>query len=188
MYRQETYADKLSGHVGSFIPIGHPLVSEFYKENSSLYRAEPSFIAKVEGATDEENAAHADLESERLGAAYQDMQNTEAGKVRDATILAASRAQAQIAALRRVEEAEQGYQNLEAGLAKSNNLNAEELGRTLTDLKGVEGELDDLTLGKLEMEMAFAQMGTAIHDLSGKRAGEMQTANAFDDLAGRLGQ
>ncbi len=152
--------------------------------DASLYRADPAFIAKVEGASADEEAAHEEREKERLSLAYQDMQGTGEGKVRDATILAASRAEAQIAAIRRVEaERAQGYQSVADALAGSQNLNTKELLRTLSDLKGVEGELDDLTLGKLEMEVVFAHMGSLIYDLSDKRAGELQTAAAFDDLA-----
>jgi len=58
-----------------------------------------------------------------------------------------------------------------------------ELGKTLSDLKGVENTLDELTLRKLEMEMAWAQLGTAIYDLSTTRAGELTTAAAFEELA-----
>ena len=187
MYRQERLAQKIGGRLDGYIPTGIPLVSEFYKANTSLYRADPSWMAKMEGDSPDESILREGKEKERLQRAYDALQTSPEGKVRDATILAASRAQAQIAALRRVErDRAEKYQKMQASLKDAQNVNALELGRTLTDLKGVENDLDVLALHKLEMEVVWAHLGTVIYDLSAKRAVELKTAAAFDELAGGM--
>lgn len=184
MYRQERYAERLSGHMGGVIPGNPPLVADFYKENSKLYRADPSWVPGFAGSSDEENAAFREREKGRLEEAHKALQATGGGRIRDATILAASRAQAQVAALRRIQKARaEKYQQLRETWKDSKNVSALELGRTLSDLKGAENTLDELTLRKLEMEMAWAQLGTAIYDLSTLRAGELRTAAAFEELS-----
>lgn len=184
MYRQERYAERLSGHAGAIIPGNHPLVTDFYKENGKLYRTGPAWLPKFAGATGEENAAFSERERARLEEAYKALQTTGGGRLRDATILAASRAQAQVAALRRIQKSRaEKYQQVREVWAGSKNVNALELGRTLSDLKGAENLLDELTLRKLEMEMAWAQLGTAIYDLSSKRAVELKTTAAFEELS-----
>lgn len=184
MYRQERYAERLAGHVVGAIPGNPPLVTDFYKMNAKLYRTDPAWVPSFSGASPEENAAFGGREKERLRDAYAAIQTTGGGRLRDATILAASRAQAQVAALRRIQQARAvKYQQMREMWKDSKNVNALELGRTLSDLKGAENVLDELALRKLEMEMAWAQLGTAIYDLSTLRAGELRTAAAFEELA-----
>ena len=187
MYRQERYAQKISGRLGPYIPTGIPLVSEFYKANTQFYRADPSWVGGMDGDSPEEKAGREGKEKARLQQAYQALQASPAGKVRDATILAASRMQAQVAALRRVQhERAEKYQAMQATLKDGKNLNAMELGRTLSELKGAENDLDVLVLGKLEMEGVWAHLGTLIYDLSAQRGGELNTAVSFDELADKL--
>jgi hypothetical protein len=187
MYRQERYAQKIGGHLNGYLPKGIPLVTEFYKANTEFYRADPSWVSKMDGDSPEEGALRETRERERLQRAYEALQVSPEGKVRDATILAASRAQAQIAALRRVEhERADKYQQVQATLKDAKNVNALELGRTLTDLKGAENDLDVLTLHKLEMEVVWAHLGTLIYDLTSQRAEELKTSAAFDDLSQKL--
>ena len=184
MYRQERYAERLAGHVVGAIPGNPPLVTDFYKMNAKLYRTDPAWVPSFAGASPEENAAFGGREKERLKDAYAAIQTTGGGRLRDATILAASRAQAQVAALRRIQQARAvKYQQMRETWKDSKNVNALELGRTLSDLKGVENVLDELALRKLEMEMAWAQVGTMIYDLSTLRAGELRTAAAFEELS-----
>lgn len=183
MYRQERYAQKISGRIGNYLPAGLPLVSEFYKANAQFYRADPSWVAGMEGDSPEEKAGREGKEKARLQEAYEALRLTLQGRVRDATILAASRAQAQVAAFRRVQqERAEKYQAMLATMQEGKNLNAIELARTLTELKAAENELDALALKKLEMEMVWAQMGTVIFDLSTTRAGEFKTAAAFEEI------
>jgi hypothetical protein len=185
MYRQERYAQKISGRIGNYLPAGLPLVSEFYKANAQFYRADPSWVAGMEADSPEEKASREGKEKARLQEAYKALRLTPQGRVRDATILAASRAQAQVAALRRVQqERAEKYQGMLATLKEGKNLNAMELARTLTELKAAENELDVLALKKLEMEVVWAHLGTLVHDLSSNRAGELKAAAAFDELAG----
>ncbi len=66
MYRQERYAARLGGHLSPYLPLSHPSVSEFYKFNTGLYRADPSWVAPMVGATDEENGLHEEREKARL--------------------------------------------------------------------------------------------------------------------------
>ncbi len=187
MYRQERYAEKIGGHLSPYLPLNHPSLTEFYKFNSSLYRADPAWVAPIAGASKDENTIHAEREKSRLHGAYTAMQNMSEGKVRDATILAASRAQAQIAAIRRIQkERMQKYGETLEALKNAKNVNAQELGKTLSDLKGMENVLDELALNKLEMEIVWAHLGTMIFDLSNTRAGELRTSAAFDDLANKL--
>jgi hypothetical protein len=187
MYRQERYAQKISGRIGTYLPTGLPLVSEFYKANAQFYRADPSWVAGMEGDSPEEKSGREGMERQRLQEAYEALRATPQGRVRDATILAASRAQAQVAALRRVQqERAEKYQAMLATLKEGKNLNAMELARTLTELKAAENELDGLALKKLEMEMAWAHLGTVIFELSATRAEEFNTAAAFEEIQSAL--
>jgi hypothetical protein len=184
MYRQERYAQRISGYLGSHFQMGQPLVSEFYKANASLYRADPSWVPQMEGDTPEEGRIRREREKDRLQAAYAALQRTPEGRVRDATILAASRAQAQIAALRRIQRAKaEKYQSMQLGLLDTRNLNSLELGRTLSDLRGAENSLDALILGKLEMEIIWAHLGAIIFDMSASRSNELSAASAFEELS-----
>lgn len=183
MYRQERYAQKNAGHLGPYIPTGFPLVSEFYKANTQFYRADPSWIAVMGGDSPEEKTGREGMERARLRQAYEALQRDPHGKVRDATILAASRMQAQVAALRRVQrERAEKFQTIQATLKEGTNLNAMELSRTLTELKGAENDLDVLVLHKLEMEAVWAHLGSLLFDLSERRGHELTTASAFEDL------
>jgi hypothetical protein len=186
MYRQERYWDRL-GAVGTFVMSSRPYVSDFFKFNGSLYRSDPGFVPAVAGADVENENVHREFEAARLAEVKARIAETPEGKVRDATILAASRAQAQLAALRRMksERAAALQQNLDL-IKSSDKVNTQELGRTLVDLKGLDNDMDDLTLRYLEMEMIFAQYGTSIYDMSKKRAGEMTTAISSEDLAAAL--
>jgi len=186
MYRQERYWDRL-GEVGTFVTSSHPYVSDFFKFNGSLYRSDPGFVPSVTGADVENDGIHRDMETQRLNEVKDRMAVTPEGKVRDATILAASRAQAQIASIRRMksERAADLQQNL-ALIKGSDKINTQELGRTLVDLKGLDNDMDDLALRKLELELLFSQYGTALYDLSKKRAGEMETAVSSEELASQL--
>ena len=186
MYRQERYAKRIGGYVGGHIPAGVPLVSEFYKANTQLYRADPSWIAGMDGDSPEEANVRRERDAARLKAAYQAMQDSPEGKVRDATILAASRAQAQVAALRNVQAARaEKYHQMQDKLADAKNVNALELGGALSQLKAAENDLDVLVLNKLEMEVVWAHLGTFIYDLTEKRAEELKAAASFDELATR---
>ncbi len=186
MYRQEKYAERVAG-LSTLIISGHPYVSDFFKFNGSLYRSDPGYVASFDGASSELDGMHRDQETARLIKVKEALANTPEGKVRDATILAASRAQAQITALRRMKSeraaAFQANLNIIHGSTKVNN---QELGRTLVDLKGLDNELDDLTLRKLELEMLWAQFGTHIYELSQKRAQQMRAAVSSDELAAAL--
>lgn len=187
MYRQERYAARVAGHLGPYIPTGVPLVKEFYTENTKYYRTDPAWAPGINGDLAEEKTLRAEREQKRLAEAYQSLQLSPEGKVRDATILAASRAQAQVAALRRVQaERAEKYQSMEASLTSAQNVNALELGRTLSELKAAENDLDVLVLHKLEMEMVFAHLGTVIYDLSKERAEELKAAASFDEIAAKL--
>lgn len=187
MYRQERYAQKISGRIGNYLPAGLPLVSEFYKANAQFYRADPSWVAGMEGDSPDEKAGREGKEKARLQEAYEALRHSPQGRVRDATILAASRAQAQVAALRRVQqERAEKYQSMLATLKEGKNLNAMELARTLTELKAAENELDILALKKLEMEEVWAHLGTMIFDLSGLRAQEMTTAAGYENLSQQI--
>jgi hypothetical protein len=187
MYRQERYAERLTGRVGGYLPSNLPLVSEFYKANSRLYRSDPSWVPGAAEGSQYEKAAHAAREQARLEEAHRAIQGTSEGKIRDATILAASRAQAQVAALRRVQKARaEHYQKLRDSWKDAKHVNAVELGRTLSDLKDAENMLDALAIRKLEMEMTWAQLGTAIYELSASRAGELRTAAAFEEISQQL--
>ncbi len=187
MYRQERYAQKIGGHLGPYIPTGFPLVSEFYKANTQFYRADPAWIAGMIGDSPEEKTGREGTERARLQQAYEALQRSPAGKVRDATILAASRMQAQVAALRRVQqERAEKYQAMQVQLKETGNLNAMELARTLTELKAAENDLDVLVLHKLEMEAVWAHMGSILFDMSEHRGHELTTAGAFDDLADKV--
>ncbi len=187
MYRQERYAERIGGHLAPYLPLNHPAVTEFYKFNSGLYRSDPSWVAPVLGGSKEEIEIHGDMERSRLRDAYAYMQSTQEGKVRDATILAGSRAQAQIAALRRVQQERMvRYRETLKALKDAKNVNAQELGKTLSDLKGVENTLDELAVKKLEMEVVWAHIGTLIYDLSRKRAGELRTTADFEVLGEKM--
>jgi hypothetical protein len=186
MYRQERYALKIGGRLGGHLPTGLPLVPEFYQANAALYRTDPAWVAGMEGDSKEEQEGREGREKTRLKAAYEALRDSPEGKVRDATLLAASRMQAQVAALRRVQrERAERYQAMQATLQAGKNLNAMELARTLTELKAAENGLDGLALRKLEMEVVWAQLGTVIYDLSGERSREMSTAGAFEDIMNR---
>jgi hypothetical protein len=187
MYRQERYAERIGGRIGAHIPTGFPLVTEFYKVNGAFYRADPEWIPVMDGDSPEEKAGREGKERARLQAAYQALQASPAGKVRDATILAASRMEAQVAALRKVQqERAVKFQAMQATLKDAKNLNALELARTLTELKGAENNLDVLVLHRLEMEGVWAHLGTLIYDLTMVRDGEIETASSFEDLAGKI--
>ena len=184
MYRQERYAKRIGGYVGGHIPEGLPLVSEFYKANTQLYRADPSWIAGMNGDSPEEANARRERDTARLKAAYLALQNSPEGKVRDATILAASRAQAQVAALRNIQAARaEKYHQMQGKLADAKNVNALELAGALSQLKAAENDLDVLVLNKLEMEVVWAHLGTFIFDLTEKRAEELKAASSFGSLA-----
>jgi hypothetical protein len=183
MYRQERYAERVTGRVGAYLPANVPLVSDFYKANTRLYRSDPSWVPGAAEGSQEERAALAAREKARLEEAYKAIQGTAEGKIRDATLLAASRAQAQVAALRRVQKARaEHYQKLRDSWKDAKHVNALELGRTLSELKSAENAMDELAIRKLEMEMVWAHLGTAIYDLSASRAGELRTTAAFEDL------
>jgi hypothetical protein len=184
MYRQERYAKRIGGYVGGHIPEGVPLVSEFYKANTQLYRTDPSWIAGMNGDSPEEANARRESNAARLKAAYLALQSSPEGKVRDATILAASRAQAQVAALRNIQAARaEKYHQMQSKLAEAKNVNALELSGALSQLKAAENDLDVLVLNKLEMEVVWAHLGTFIFDLTEKRAEELKAASSFGVLA-----
>jgi hypothetical protein len=137
----------------------------------------------MDGDSPEEKAGREGREKARLRQAYEALQRDPHGKVRDATILAASRMQAQVAALRSVQrERAEKFQVMQATLKEGINLNAMELARTLTELKGAENDLDVLVLHKLEMEAVWAHLGSLLFDMSEKRGHELTTASAFEDL------
>jgi hypothetical protein len=145
------------------------------------------WVPGVTEGSQEEKAAHAAREKARLEEEYRAIQGTSEGKIRDATILAASRAQAQVAALRRVQKARaEHYQKLRDSWKDAKYVNSVVLDLTLSDLKGAENMLDELAIRKLEMEMTWAHLGTVIYELSAFRAGELKTVSAFDDLADRM--
>lgn len=186
MYRQERYMTRIGQH-GQAILDNHPYVAEFYKFNASLYRADPGYVATFKGASPELDEIHKASEVQRLEAARVALASTSEGRVRDATILAASRAQAQIAALRRMQkERAARFQASQDILKGSTKVNAQELGRTLLDLKGLEGDLDGLALRRLELELLWAQFGTQIFELSQKRASEIRSSFSAADLAAAL--
>ena len=186
MYRQERYATAI-GEMGSFINNSHPYVSDFFKFNGSLYRTDPGYIAPFKGADSELDAIYRDEQAEKLAKVKEALSHTQEGRVRDATILAASRAQAQIAALRRMQkDRSDAFQSNLKLLEASEKANDKELGRTLIDLKGLDNDLDDLTLRKLELELILAQFGTQIFELGQKRSSEIRTAYSAEDLANAL--
>lgn len=186
MYRQERYMDRIGQHGGSILS-AHPYVAEFFKFNASLYRTDPGYVAPFHGADNELDLANRQYETRRLQKAHTAMAASQEGKVRDATILAASRAQAQVAAIRRMQKERstrfQANQNLLQGATK---VNSQELGRTLMDLKGLDNDMDGLALRRLELELLWAQMGTQIFELSQKRASELRTSLSAEDLAKAL--
>jgi hypothetical protein len=187
MYRQERYSQRIGGYVGGHIPEGVPLVSEFYKANAQLYRADPSWVTGMNGDSPEEADARRARDVARLQAAYKALQNSPEGKVRDATILAASRAQAQVAALRNVQAARaEKYHQMQAKLSEAKNVNALELSGALSQLKAAENDLDVLVLNKLEMEVVWAHLGTFIYDLTEKRAEELKASASFDEVANAM--
>jgi hypothetical protein len=184
MARQERYATGAGGAAAMALNV--PLVRDFFEYNSSLYREGQAHIPDFEGADPETNAWLKERERQRLEDAKAILTEQQSGRVRDATVLVASQAQAQIGALKAMQR-KRGIRYAENyDLLQGNKPNTKEMASAFNGLKTLDSELDLLVLTNLELQMMWAQLGTQIFDLSSIRESEIHTTESMEVFSNAL--
>lgn len=184
MSRQERYLKGIGQGVAAIS--NYPLVADFYEYNSALYREGESHIPDLAGADAPTNAWLKERERQRLADAKTAIVNQGSGRIRDATILAASQAQAQLASLRAMRE--QRAQNYERNYSylKGDRPNQKEMVTAFNNLKALDAEMDLLILRNIELQLIWTQLGHVTYDLTSVRESQISTTESMDALAGAL--
>ncbi len=163
------------------------MLRDFFDYNGTLYREGDAHIPNFHGTDAETNAWLKERERQRLLDAKTAITGQQSGRVRDATVLAASVAQAQLAALKALQRKRSlAYEANYTILNKTSNSNTKEMAAAFNGLKSLDGELDQLVLRNIELQITWAQLGTQAYDLTSTRSTEIQTAESMDDLGKTL--
>ncbi|HLP39904.1 MAG TPA: hypothetical protein VK465_00225 [Fibrobacteria bacterium] len=183
--RQERYVRGIGVNMGE--AINYPLLRDFYDYNSSLYREGESRVSPLAGADPATNEWLVERERQRLADAKGVLTEQESGRVRDAAVLAASQAQAQLAALKAMQrQRSQNYASNHALLAQAAHPNTKEMAAAFSSLKSLDAELDQLVLRNIELQLTWAHLGTEAYDLSTTRSTEIKTAESMETLSREL--
>jgi hypothetical protein len=182
MLRQERYVKGIATATGQ--AINYPLLKDLFEYNSGLYREGETHIPDLVGADEATNSWLKERERQRLADAKVAITNQQSGRIRDATVLVASQAQAQVAALKAMQRQralsyEKNYSLLKGGTQP----NTKEMASSFNSLKSLDAELDHLILKNIELQITFSQLGTQAYDLSSMRNSQIQTTESMDALS-----
>lgn len=184
MTRQERYLKGFAGPFGATTNL--PMVADFFEYNSSLYREGTEQIPDFAGADAASNEWLKERERQRLLDAKAALTNQAAGRVRDATVLAASQAQAQIASLNAMREARSQAYERNYSLLKGDRPNQKELVAAFNTLKSLDADMDRLILRNIELQLLWTQLGHQTYDLTAIREAQISTTESMDVLADAL--